>query len=553
MIGHRELTAQDYWEIFRRRRWVILTPVIICPIIALALTWVLPSRWTSKSVILIEGQKVPSNFVQPVITEGLNARLATMQERILSRAQLERLIQKYDLFKSDSAGQPMGRLERLTQKYGLFKSDSAGQPTGRLERLIRKYNFFKSDSAGQPIGQLVARLRKAIELAAVSPEVTSQGSNEALPGFSVSVTLDDPHTAQKACTEVTSMFINENLRQREQTAQETTNFMQGQLDDAKQSLNEQDAKLAAFQEKYFGMLPDETQTSLNILETLNTQLQAVTNQLSRVGVDKAYHDSLLNQALERLQAGKDTPSDPQVELKTLQDKLAALELHYTSDYPDVVRLKLEIKDLKERIQKAKTERVAESPGKASSPASDEPPDVLRLRYQIRIEKQTIDQLSSEQTRLQHAIKQYESRLQLSPQVERKYKELTRDHATALSVYNGLLRKRDESRMATDLERSQHGEQFVLLDPANLPQDPSFPKRSKFGGAGLVAGIALGVALAFLLELRDKTLRNELDVQAVLGAYPLARIPLFEKGKGGGNGVALVVPDVSVQQQTVTQK
>ena len=510
MIGHRELTAQDYWEIFRRRRWIILTPVIVCPLIALALTWVLPNRWTSKSVILIEGQSVPSNFVQPLITESLNARLATMQERVLSRAQ--------------------------------------------LERLIKKYSLFKSDSAGQPMGQLVARLRKAINLAAVSPEVASGGSGGMLPGFSVSVTLNDPHTAQMACAEITSMFIDENLRQRQQTAQQTTDFLQNQLEDAKRGLNEQDAKLAAFQEKYFGMLPDETQTSLGVLGTLNTQLQAVTNQFSRVGVDKAYHESLLNQALERLQAGKNTPADPQMELRAFQDKLAALELHYTSDYPDVVRLKREIKDLKERIQEAKTKRVAESQEKTSTSASDEPPEVLQLRYQIRVENQSIHQLSSEQNRLQDAIKQYESRLQLSPQVERMYKELTRDHATALSVYNSLLTKRDDSRMATDLEHAQQGEQFVLLDPANLPPEPSFPKRSKFGGAGLMAGMALGAALAFLLEMRDKTLRNELDVQAVLGAYPLARIPFFEKGKDGQNGVAVVVvPDVSGRQQTVSQK
>jgi protein tyrosine kinase modulator len=515
MIGHRELTVQDYWQIVCRHRWLILTPAIAGPVLALALTWVLPSRWTSQSVIQIEHQRVPADIVPPVVTEDLNARLATMQTQVLSRT--------------------------------------------RFEPLIKKYNLFKPYVGRESMEQLVGRLRKAIVLTAIMPEVISRDSNEALPGFSVSVTLDDPRTAQQVCAEITSMFIDENLRQREQAAQGTTNFLQSQLDDAKEALNRQDAKLAAFKEKYFGMLPDETQTNLNVLATLNTQLQAVTNQLNRAQQDKTYNESLLNQITASLrQATAAVPSeshesDLENHLEALQVKLVVMRSRYTSDHPDLVKLRREIADLENQIRTSTTDLPAEPQAKPAVIGPKEPAQVAQLRSQIRTEDQAIRQHTSEENRIQQQIKLYESRLQLSPQVERQYKEITRDHETALGVYNNLLRKRDESQMAANLEREQQGEQFILIDSANLPQMPSFPNRLKFGGSGLVGGIALGCVLAFLLEMRDKALWNELDIQVLLGTYPLARIPILETGKKYAAGDAVVlVPDVSEEQTTAAQ-
>lgn len=509
MIGHRQLTAQDYLQIFRRRRWFVLIPAIAGPVVALALTWVLPSLWTSQSLILIEQQRVPSHMVQPVVTEDLNARLASMQEQVLSRT--------------------------------------------RLEPLVKKYNLFKSYAGRESMEQLVDRLRKAITLTAIKPEVSSRDAREALPGFSIALTLDDPHVAQLVCAEITSMFIDENLRQREQAAQGTTNFLQSQLDDAKHALNQQDAKLAAFKEKYFGMLPDETQANLNVLATLNTQLQAVTNQLDRAQQDKTYAESLLNQETAAIPpAAAGAPSAPPQsdltrQLESLQAQLLSMQARYTSDYPDVVKLKREIQDLKRQIQAGPTKTPTLPALKVPAPTLSEPSQMAQLRSQLQADDQAIRQITGAENRIQQQIKLYESRLQLSPKVEQQYKEITRDHDTALKVYNDLLQKRDESQMATDLEREQQGEQFVLMDPANLPETPSFPKRPLFGGLGLGGGVALGCALAFLMEMRDKAMWNELDIQAVLGVYPLARIPLFADGKDGRGAETIVLaPNSSAQ-------
>ncbi len=136
----------------------------------------------------------------------------------------------------------------------------------------------------------------------------------------------------------------------------------------------------------------------------------------------------------------------------------------------------------------------------------------------------IAEKTKEQAKIQQEIKVYQDRVESSPAVEQQYKELTRDYQTALDFYNDLLKKRDQSAMATDLERHQEGEQFKILDPANLPDQPSFPNRPAFALGGLGGGLALGLAIAFLLEFRDTSFRTERDVEFALRLPVLAMVP-----------------------------
>jgi uncharacterized protein involved in exopolysaccharide biosynthesis len=187
----------------------MVVPAILGPAIAYAISLKLPNSYTSQALVLIERQRVPDSFVRPVVTEDLNARLGSMQEQTLSRT----------------------RLRPIIERYGLFK-DNVGQETTE---------------------DLVTRMRKAIELTPVKA-VVNTGYGD-LPGFYVAVTLDNPRIAQQVCAELTSMFIEEDLHRREQSAQGTTDFLQSQLDDAKRRLDGQDAKLAQFKRKYMGSLP----------------------------------------------------------------------------------------------------------------------------------------------------------------------------------------------------------------------------------------------------------------------------------------------------------
>jgi uncharacterized protein involved in exopolysaccharide biosynthesis len=150
-----------------------------------------------------------------------------------------------------------------------------------------------------------------------------------------------------------------------------------------------------------------------------------------------------------------------------------------------------------------------------------------MREQIRVDDQTIAEKTKQQERIQQQIKIYEARIQSSPAIEQEYKELTRDHQTALEFYNQLLMKRSQSMMANNLERRQEGEQFRVVDPASIPDKPSFPNRPLFAAGGLGVGLAVGLGIAFLLEMKDSSLKTERDVEVALRLPVLAMIPEIE--------------------------
>jgi len=139
--------------------------------------------------------------------------------------------------------------------------------------------------------------------------------------------------------------------------------------------------------------------------------------------------------------------------------------------------------------------------------------VQQLRAQIHSADIGIQAKRKDQAQIQSQIGMYQSRIQSSPLVEQEYKELTRDYQTAQTFYDDLLTKMNQSKMATDLEKRQQGEQFRVMDEPNLPDAPFSPKRSVFVMGGLVGGFALGLLTVGLFEYSDTSLRNERDVWA----------------------------------------
>jgi polysaccharide chain length determinant protein (PEP-CTERM system associated) len=489
MLGHRQLNLDDYLEILRRRWWVILIPTLVVGVGAYVRSLFLANQFTSRTLVLVEQQKVPESYVKSVVAGDIGERLGTMQEQILSRT----------------------RLQPIIEKFGLFKDE-------------------KGKVAAE---DLVDRLRKSVSVTPIRSLISS-GTDE-LPGFTISFTASDPRLAQQVCAEITSMFIEENLRLREQRAEGTTDFLRTELDQAKQALDAQDAKLAEFKSKYIGALPGNEQTQMNMMAGLSSQLDAVTSQLYRVQQDKAYQESALAQQLSAWQmsqkSGEPREDTLEKQLANSQAQLVAMEAHYTASHPDVLKLKEDVAALKRRIEENRA-RANDKTAQAQEPAGGtEPPEIQKLRFQIHQAEVFIREKTREQARLKEQLGVYQGRLSMSPVVEQKYKELTRDYQTALQFYNELLTKKSQSEMATSLERRQQGEQFRVMDPPDLPERPSYPNRPLFAGGGLGVGLALGIGITLLLELQDKSLRTEDDVQHFLGLPTLAMVPLISDRKG----------------------
>jgi polysaccharide chain length determinant protein (PEP-CTERM system associated) len=480
MEEEQQFGIGDVLAIVKRRFLWLLIPALIGPAVGIGLTFLVQPVYTSKAFVLIEQPKVPDKFVTQVVTDQLDTRLMTLQEQILSRS----------------------RLEPIIERLGLYDKSNK-----------------------MSMEEMVERLRRSIDVKMISPE----GSSRVPSGFYIKASANSARTAQQVCTEILSMFMSENLKLREQRSEGTTDFLAGQLEESKRKLDQQDAQLAAFKGKYLGQLPTDEQRNLEMLTATRTRLESLNQELSQAQQQKIIQESALSQMSAKLPttSGAASPSDMQQELTTLQAQLASLQSKYTDDHPDVRKAKAQIQALQSQLKAAAaTTTVAH--------AKDEPvvdtAEMRQMRVALRLTEENIRSKRVEQSHLEQQVQALQSRLQLSPVVEERYKALTRDYETALQFYNDLLSKKTQSQMSTNLERQQEGEQFGVMDAPDLPANPTFPDRLKFGLSGLGAGFALGIAMALLLERRENFLRTEDDVVKILALPVLISIPEVKPAK-----------------------
>jgi polysaccharide chain length determinant protein (PEP-CTERM system associated) len=432
-------------------------------------------------MILVEQPMVPIDIVKPIISGDLSHRLASMQEQILSRT--------------------------------------------RLQPIVDKFSLYLKDRSKDNAEDMVARLRSAVKISPMEPMTGTE--NRQLPGFYVNVDFDDPRVAQQICTEITSMFLEQNAKEREQQAARTTSFLSDQLNEAKLKLDEQDAKLAQFKRQYLGSLPEEEQTNLSLLTGLNAQLEANTQALSRAEQDRAFNESLLSQqevTVKSAQTGA-SPEEDASQLNAMRQQLATLLAHYTPKHPDVAKLQEQINELEKREAEATKSDKPADPIQAAPAVV--PPQVQLLRAKIRQDEINIEGLTHSQNQLEQQMRELQSRVRASPVVEQQFKELTRNHQSALDFYNELSKKRQNSAMATDLEHQQESEQFRVFDPPSLPLKPSFPNVPVFLGGGLGGGLAAGLGIMYLIAYADKSLHTERDVEKLLKLPVLTLIPTLE--------------------------
>ena len=484
MVQNGEMSLTDAKRVLRRYWWVLLITISVCTVLAAAATKVLPKKYISQTVVLVDPPAISADVVKPVVPENLGPQLASMQQQILSRT--------------------------------------------RLEPVIEKFGLFQQERTRYTIDELVVRLRNSIEVVPMEAMAGTAAGDRQLPGFTVRVTFGNPVAAQQICSEVTSMFTTESASASVQQGKQATSFLTQQLGDAKAKLDAEDARLAQFKQRYIGSLPDEEQMNLTLLAGMNTQLEALTQGLGRAQQEKAFDETLLTQqeASWHASLSGQTPETDDQQLAALQDQLVSLRSKYTDEHPDVIKLKARIATLKNKI--ATAPRVEEKTEKESTAVLTEPLQIQQLRAKLHQDVLNVADMTNQQTQMQKQIHALENRIQSSPLVEQQYKELTRNHQTALDFYNNLLKNREQAAMATSLQQQQEGEQFRMLDPASLPDKPSFPNVPVFLGGGAGAGFALGLGILFMLAVNDRSLHTERDVETYLKLAVLATVPLFDK-------------------------
>jgi protein tyrosine kinase modulator len=478
MVRDGEFTAADVRRVLRKHWWILPACAVGLGAVCVTVATQLPKQYTSQTLVLVSRPTVAPDIVKPVMTEDLTERLAAMKGQILSRT--------------------------------------------RLEPVIEKFNLYSEDKPRLHMEDLVDRLRTTIAITPLEAMPGIQYAN--LPGFSVNVTFNSPQLAQQICTEITSMFMEQDARDIDDKAKRTTSFIGQQLDEAKAKLDEQDAKLAEFKRKHIGLLPEEDQRNLSLLGSLNGELDATTQAMTRMQQDKSFNETLLDQQEASWKASQkgENPESLEDQLHARQEQLTILRSRYTEAHPDIVKLKSEIEDLKKKIEETPISN--DSP---KSTKSKEPPQIQQLRVKIQQAEATYGDLVKRQARIQDQIKVIEGHIEASPMIELQLKELTRNYQTAQDFYNELLRKSETSLMSSQLVHQQQGEHFSVLDPPSLPTSPSFPKMLNFAGAGFGGGAVLGLIILYLLMAMDKTLHSEREVEAYLKLPVLTSVPVLE--------------------------
>lgn len=491
MIQNRELTVDDYLAMFRRRARYILIPALLGPV--LGYLAYLPvkkfyGKYTSQSIVLVEGQKVPENMVQPVVSDDLTARMGMLRALATSDSEMRPVLM--NLFPGKSGPEIDGILEDMRSQPQLL-----GQPFSDLSQIV-------GGSVKKKPGQTES------------------------PGFTVSYMASNPRDAQRVCEALTSKIVQKNLEFIQANAKGTVDVLTQGLDDAKRTLDDMDAKLADFKRQHSGQLPTDQDANLKMLMTLTQQQDAFNQKENIAQQDKAYNQTQLAQQIAAWKSTQSStnPDTIQKQLSDLQTRLISLRARYTDDYPDVVKTQADIAQLKARLTEINKATADPNDPVSERASATEPLEIRQIRQQIHKDDEDIALATREIKRLQAAMAQYESHLSLSPAVEEQYKALTRDYENAAKTYQELLGKKSTADLTAHMTNQAQGERMSEIQPANFPDSPSFPNQLMFIGGGLAAGLALGAALAMWFEMRDNAIRTEADAEAALELPMLVAVP-----------------------------
>jgi polysaccharide chain length determinant protein (PEP-CTERM system associated) len=505
MIPGKTYRPDDVIAIAWQRKWTIVVPFLLVALAAIGVAWTLPDRYQSDTLILVVPQRVPESYVRSTVTARIEDRLQSISQQILSRTRLERIVQDADLYPE---------LRR----------------TSTME-------------------DVVDRMRRDIDVQMVKADA-----------FRVSYVSATPDGAMQVTQRLASLFIDENLKDREMLADGTNQFLTTQLEDARRRLIADEKKIETYRREHAGELPTQVTSNLQAMSAVQMQLQATVDSLNRdrdrrlilermladLTMPQPDADAAPAQAPAAAVTGSlDQPLGPGAttaeRLEAARRLLADLQVRLKPVHPDIARARRTVADLEAKAAADTSRSMTDATGTASASVPGTPRaattaaaqtavDLARRRRSVRDEMESVDrQLAAkeaEQNRLKGVIADYQRRLDATPTRESEYTELTRDYTTLQALYTSLLSKNEEAKISANLERRQIGEQFKVLDPARLPEKPFSPNRLRIVAGGVLAGVALGIGLVALLEYRDTSLKTDEDVMTALALPALALIPIM---------------------------
>jgi polysaccharide biosynthesis transport protein len=532
------LAAAGYW------RKTLIVVFVLAMLIALAVALLLPPRYRSFGTILIEQQEMPQELVRSTVTSYADERVQVISKRVMTTETLLGIIQRYNLY-------PKERTKDTREK-------------------------------------ILARMRKDIGLKMISADVIDPRSGRptaATIAFEVSYTGASAELAAKVANELTTLYLNENLNNRTQLARDAAQFLESEGDRVSRQIADLEVKLAEFKDKNQLKLPELAQLNMSMLDrtdeslrgeeahksSLEAQLVYLEAQLAQLKPNSAvYTDtgeritstmdrlkmarSQLDTAraiyapdhpdivrLEREVSGleKEIAADPRAKgtpdssatlindlrrrLESARAALGAAVEKYGPEHPDRIRLQKQVDDLEAQLAAAPPPAPAADPTKAT-PIEADNPAYVQVQAQVVSTRNDLAALETEIAKLRAKAAEYQSNITLTPQVEKQYRDLSRDYDNARLKYAEIRSKQQEAKTAQDLEADRKGERFTLIDPPLVAEEPVSPNRPLILAIGIVLSLGITYGVLRLLESQDSTIRGRQDLVNLTGIPPLALVP-----------------------------
>jgi polysaccharide biosynthesis transport protein len=536
-------TLRGYLAAAKHRRLQLILTFSASLLAAAVLATVLPPHYRSAGTILIEQQEMPQELVRSTVTSYADERVQVISKRVMT--------------------------------------------TETLLNIIRRYDLYPRERAKDTREALLTQMRKDIGLKMISADVIDPRSGHptsATIAFEVSYTSRSAELAAKVANELTTLYLNENLNNRTQLARDAAQFLEGEGDRVSRQIADLEVKLAQFKDKNQQKLPELTQFNMSLLDRTEEELRTEEARRDSLEQQQVYLEAQLVQLkptsavfsdtgeriyssadrlkqarsqldsaralyapdhpdivrLEREVAGlqKDVDADPHAKaaagpstvtndlrrrLETARAGLAAASEKYAPEHPDRIRLEAQVKDLEAQLAATPPAPPPADPAN-SGPIDADNPAYVQIQAQIVATRNELTALATEMGKLRTQSADYQRNISLSPQVEKEYRELSRDYDNARLKYAEIRSKQQEAKTAQNLEADRKGEKFTLIDPPLPPEEPVSPNRKLIFVTGIVLSLALTFGVLWLLETMDTTIRGRKDLFDLTGIPPLALVP-----------------------------
>ena len=522
-------SLKDYINMLRRHKRVLVASWTIVVFLFILLAFLWPPTYRSQAIILIEQQEIPDDLVQTTITSYAQQRIEEIKQRIMTISNIIGIVEEFELYTDRE-------LERLTRT------------------------------------EIAEEFRRAVSIKPISAEVVDPRSGrptQAIIAFSLVFDGEVPSKVQKVTNELTTLYLDENLKERTEQSLSTAEFLTAEAKMLSSQLEKLDSDLAKFKSENEGALPQQKQYNNSVIDRLELQISDLDFQIKELKKRRFQLEGDLTQispsAPTMLADGRVVLGDTD-RLKSIESQLLEAEAKYKDQHPTLVRLRREREQLKNGTTTQVTRdeiltQLAQQQNHLSTLQQDykeDHPEIIQtyrtiaslnnslintpkfesevrpdnpayLTLKIRLDATNEDIIANEEkiSKLREKIEEHEGYLSRAPEVEQTFQTLTRDYDNTYVKYQEIRAKQMAAELAKNLESEQKGERFTLIQPPELPIDPVSPNRVALVLIGLILGVGVGVGAVILLETINNAIYSRSDILLLTGDAPLAEISFIE--------------------------